>query len=584
MTIFNVLSFLGGLALFLFGMTIMGEALEKAAGSKLKGILSKLTTSPLKGLLFGAGITAIIQSSSATTVMVVGFVNSGLMQLGQAIGVIMGANIGTTMTAWILSLSGISGESLWLTLLKPSSFSPVLAFIGIGMLMFSKKDKYRNFGYALLGFAVLMFGMETMSDNVKPLTNEEGFTSLLTAFSNPILGILAGTVITGIIQSSSASVGILQALCVTGAVSIGNAIPIIMGQNIGTCVTALISSIGTSTGAKRAAAAHLYFNIIGSIVGVTIFLIVRTIFQPEIFSASASQWEIAVIHTGFNVFCTLLIFPFIKGLEKLVCATVRENKNHGKEKSVLLDERMMLTPSIALENCQNLTFQMAELAQESLFLSLRLREKYDYKDEETILAMEDKIDQFEDELSTYLVRLNSKSLSQRDNSTVSKLLHDLGDLERIGDHSVNIMKTLKNMHENNLHFSDKANKELDILIKAVNETMDLTFSGLIEKDMTAAFMVEPLTEVIKGLRKTLMDKHIIRLQEGSCTLELGILLSELLNDLGRIVNHCSNLAAYQIEYSQDSYDVHAYIESVKKGTNPLFVNLYQDYSRKYALA
>ncbi len=584
MTIFNVLSFLGGLALFLFGMTIMGEALEKAAGSKLKAILSKLTTSPIKGLLFGAGVTAIIQSSSATTVMVVGFVNSGLMQLGQAIGVIMGANIGTTMTAWILSLSGISGEGILLKLLKPSSFSPVLAFIGIGLLMFSKKDKMRNFGYALLGFAVLMFGMETMSDNVKPLTNVEGFTNILTAFSNPILGILAGTVITGIIQSSSASVGILQALCVTGAVSIGSAIPIIMGQNIGTCVTALISSIGTSTGAKRAAAAHLYFNIIGSIVGVTIFLIVRTIFQPDIFSASATQWEIAVIHTGFNVFCTLLILPFIKQLEKLVCVTVREHKESKKEKNVLLDERMMLTPSIALENCQNLTFQMAELAQESLFLSLRMREKYDYKDEETILAMEEKIDQYEDALSTYLVRLNSKSLSQRDNSIVSKLLHDLGDLERMGDHSVSIMNVYRQMHENNLKFSDKATEELEILIKAVNETLELTFSGLIENDMTAAFMVEPLSEVIKNLRKTLMDKHIMRLQEGTCTLEMGMLLSELLHDLGRIVNHCSNLAAYQIEYSQDSYDVHAYIESVKKGTDPLFVNLYQDYSRKYALA
>lgn len=581
MTIFNFFSLFGGLALFLFGMNIMGQSLEKAAGSRLKIILAKLTSNPFKGLLLGVAVTAIIQSSSATTVMVVGFVNSGLMQLGQAIGIIMGANIGTTITSWILSLTGLEGESLIIQLLKPSSFTPVLALIGIILYMFGKKERKKDIGMVLLGFAVLMFGMESMSAAVKPLAEIPEFANILLLFSNPVLGIIAGAVLTAIIQSSSASVGILQALSATGSVTFGSAIPIIMGQNIGTCVTALLSSIGTTKNARRAAMVHLYFNIIGAVVISVVFYILNAIFDFTFVSHSINQVGIAIVHTVFNVLCTAILLPFTKQLEKLAILTVKEGEK--EEKLQLLDERFLSTPAIAVERCRTLTCDMAELVRNNLLLAIALIEDYDEESDQQIEEAEAKADLYEDKLGSYLVKLSTKPLSAEDSNEISRLLHSIGDFERISDHAVNILKTAREIYEKKLIFSAQAQEELRIVTDATIEIVNLAVNSFVKNDIELAMMVEPLEEVIDELKLQMKDQHIKRLQAGACTIELGFVLTDLMTNFERVSDHCSNIAVCQIEIAHSSLDTHAYLNSVKTGDNPEFLQHYHEFQQKYLL-
>lgn len=581
MTIFNLFSLFGGLALFLYGMSIMGQSLERAAGNRLKAILAKMTSNPLKGLLLGAAVTAIIQSSSATTVMVVGFVNSGIMQLGQAIGVIMGANIGTTITAWILSLTGLEGESFIIQLLKPTSFTPILALIGIIFYMFSKKEKKKDIGAIFLGFAVLIFGMETMSSAVQPLAEIPEFANILLLFSHPVLGIVVGAVFTAIIQSSSASVGILQALSATGSVTFGTAIPIIMGQNIGTCVTALLSSIGTTKNARRAAMVHLYFNIIGAIVISVVFYILNAVFHFAFVTESINQVGIAVVHTSFNILCTAILLPFTKQLEKLATITVKDSEK--EEKLQLLDERLLSTPAIAVERCRTLTCDMAEQVRDNLLLSIALIEDYDEESDRQIEEAESKADLYEDKLGSYMVKLSTKPLSAGDSNEISRLLHSIGDFERISDHAVNILKTAREINDKKLVFSEQAQEELRIVTDATIEIVNLAVNSFVRNDLEMAMMVEPLEEVIDELKIQMKDQHIKRLQAGACTIELGFVLTDLMTNFERVSDHCSNIAVCQIETAHSSFDTHAYLNSVKTGDNSEFLQHYQEFRQKYRL-
>lgn len=582
MNIFSVFTLLGGLAMFLFGMNVMGEALEKQAGGRLKAILERLTANKAKGFLLGLGVTAVIQSSSATTVMVVGFVNSGIMKLSQAISIIMGANVGTTVTAWILSLTGLQGDGFLIQLLKPSTFSPILALIGIILYMFAKNGRKKDTGTILLGFAVLMFGMETMSGAVKPLADVPEFTNILLMFSNPILGVLAGAVLTGIIQSSSASVGILQALSTTGQITFGSAIPIILGQNIGTCVTAMLSSIGANKNARRTAVVHLYFNIIGTVAFLILFYILRGIFDFAFVNNPVNEVGIAVVHTTFNLLATALMLPFTKGLEKLAYLTIREDAR--PETQELLDERLLATPSVALSQCHKVTTDMALLAREVLSDAAGLVNRYDPDTAAGIQAREDRLDWYEDKLGTYLVKLSAKSLSDQDSREISTLLHIIGDFERIGDHAVNITDSAKEMNDKNLAFSDAAKEELAVLTAAVEEVVSLAVNAFTQGDLHLADQVEPLEEVIDVLRNELRNHHIKRLQKGLCTLELGFVFSDLLTNFERTADHCSNIAVCLIQVGHDSFDTHAYLNRIKAGGQEAYDAAYAAYAKKYSLS
>ena len=578
MTIFDVLTLIGGLCLFLFGMNLMGDALERSAGSKLEVMIGKLTTGKLAGLLTGLGVTAVIQSSSATTVMVVGFVNSKLMTLKQAIHVIMGANIGTTVTAWILSLSGISGSNMFLKLLKPSSFTPLLALIGIILVMFTKQNKKKDIGVVLLGFATLMFGMETMTDAVSGLKNIPAFQEMFLMFKNPILGVIVGAILTAVIQSSSASVGILQALAVTGAVSYGAAIPIIMGQNIGTCITALLSSVGTTKNARRAALVHLSFNVIGTVVCLAGYAAVNAFLSPALFDDAATYAGIATAHSVFNIACTLLLLPMSGLLEKLAYKLIPETQQ--VETVSELDERLLGTPAIALECAHNLTFEMAKVATDALMNSIHCLSHYDGTQAEAIRAAETRTDHLEDVIGTYLVKLSSKQLNETEGATASMLLKAIGDLERISDHAVNILESAEEMQEKSITFSHSANTEMDSLANATLEIVELSRTAFITESVEHAVLVEPLEQVIDRMKELLRSRHIDRLREGNCPIEVGFVWSDLITNMERVADHCSNIAGCIIDREEQNMNLH---ESLKllKIDNPFYREKYAEYTKKY---
>lgn len=582
MSIFNVFTLLGGLAFFLYGMNIMGDALERKAGSKLKSILANLTSNTFKGFLLGLVVTAIIQSSSATTVMVVGFVNSGIMNLHQAVGVIMGANLGTSVTSWLLSLTGIEGESFWVQILKPSSFTPLLAFIGIVMVMFIKDKSKHDTAYILIGFAVLMFGMETMSGAVEPLAESEKFQQVLLLFSNPILGLIVGTVFTAIVQSSSASVGILQALTLTGSVTYGTAIPIVMGQNIGTCVSALISSIGASKNAKRAAVIHLSFNLISAVICLTVYYLLYTIIGFSFVNDKASPLGIAIVHTVFKIFALILLMPFTRQLEKLSYFIIKDNEE-DKDNVLLLDERLFSTPAVAVERCDNIALDMAKISMQSLKNSMNIIFDYDDKKAEQILKDENTVDKYEDELGSYLVKLGAISLSDSDSRDVSKLLRIIGDLERISDHSVNILESANEIQSKNLSFSESAKKELSVMMNAVSDILDITLDAFRNDDLKKAYDVEPLEQVVDNLQNLLKKRHVSRLRKKECTIEMGFVLSDVLTNLERVSDHCSNIAICMIEIAHESFDTHGYIQELKLNHDKEFDENVQKLSRKYML-
>lgn len=586
MDIFDLFTFVGGLAFFLFGMKIMGDGLAKASGGKLEQILEKLTSNRLTAVLLGAGVTAVIQSSSATTVMVVGFVNSGIMQLKQAIGIIMGANIGTTATSWILSLTGIEGESFFVQLLKPTSFSPVLAFVGIILIMFSKSEKKHDIGMIFVGFAVLMFGMDTMSGAVKGLREVEGFTSLLVKFAHPIMGVLVGAIFTAVIQSSSASVGILQALCATGSVSYGVALPIIMGQNIGTCITAIISSIGANKNAKRAAAVHLYFNLIGTVVLMLVFYIMHAFAPFAFMQESANAAGIAVVHSIFNVVTTVMLLPFGNQLEKLACATVGRTagEEEGDETEIFreLDPRFLDRPALACQQCKEALHDMTQITLKALTDAMSLFREYDSKKAEKVRKYEKQIDQYEDRLGNYMVTLSSRNLSDRDSRSVAMMLHDIGDIERISDHARNIMEAAQEMHEKELNFSEKGQEEIRIFSEALQDIVTTTFSALEQEDLSKAYKVEPLEETIDELNDEMKRRHIKRLQKGTCSINMGFILSDLTTNYERIADHCSNIAISLLQLEEE-FDPHVYMHDLKHGNNQQFHEYYNNYKNKYML-
>ena len=563
MSIFDVLTMIGGLCLFLFGMDLMGQALERRAGGRLRTMLDKMTGRVMTGFLTGMAITAVIQSSSATTVMVVGFVNSGLMTLRQAINVIMGANVGTTVTAWLLSLAGISSGNVWIDLLKPTSFTPVLALVGIILYMSCKSGKRKDTGVILLGFATLMFGMDTMSGAVAGLKDVPAFAQLFIAFKNPVLGVLAGAVLTGIIQSSSASVGILQALAVTGQVSYAAAIPIIMGQNIGTCVTALLSSVGTNKNAKRAAVVHLMFNVIGVVVLLTVFCIVKAVFAPSILQMPATMYGIAVAHSCFNVICTALLLPCGGLLEKLAVRLVPDGPREPAEQPVELDERLLATPPLALQQCRAVAEEMAACAAEALNRGLDAFSAYTPELAEGIRRDEKRCDRYEDALGTYLVRLSTQQMGAAESEEATELLKTIGDFERISDHAVNVLESAEELRTKGLAFSKAAQRELDVLASATREILTLALRAFREKDMDAAGQVEPLEQVIDDLKEQMRTRHILRLQQGQCSIETGFVWCDLLTDLERTSDHCSNIAGCVIDAAQHDLNLHETLRSVR---------------------
>jgi len=579
MTIFDILALIGGLSLFLFGMNIMGDSLERRAGSGLKLLLGKLTKNKFMAFLTGLGVTAVIQSSSATTVMVVGFVNSGVMTLKQSIGVIMGANIGTTVTAWILSLGGISGDNLFVKLLKPMSFTPILALIGMIMLMFGKSSKKKDTGMILVGFATLMFGMDTMSNAVRGLANVPIFKNLFLMFKNPILGVLVGLLITAVLQSSSASVGILQALSVTGQVSYAAAIPIIMGQNIGTCVTALISSVGANRNAKRAAVIHLSFNIIGTVFWLSVFSIVSFVFQPAFLDVSASFLGIAVAHSVFNVLCTLLLLPMSSFLEKLALKLIPDNKK--KEDVVELDERLLVTPVIALDRCNILLGEMANEATESCTLALNALFNVGGNAQKHIRELEDKTDHYEDIIGTYLIKLSKHQVSDQDSLNISKYLKLIGDYERIADHSLNILESAEELKEKEIEFSAEAKKELEVMCSATSEILELTRVSFVENNVGVAYRIEPLEQVIDEMKDHLRNQHILRLKDGTCTVEAGFVWADILTNLERVSDHCSNVAACIIDTTHNNMNLHQSTKEMKEKDE--FEKLYHFYLKKYKI-
>lgn len=589
MDFFDVLTMLGGLALFLYGMETMGSGLALVSGGKLERILEKLTSNPLKAVLLGAGVTAVIQSSSATTVMVVGFVNSGIMKLTQAVGIIMGANIGTTITSWILSLSGIESSNFFIRLLKPSSFSPVLALVGVCLLLFTKKEKKKDVGIILIGFAILMTGMETMSGAVKPLADVPEFTGILTMFSNPVLGMICGALLTAVIQSSSASVGILQALCATGAVSFGTAIPIIMGQNIGTCVTAVLSGIGAHKNAKRTALVHLYFNLIGTIIFMIVFYTVNGVVHFSFMGQSANAAGIAVVHSAFNVAATIVLLPFSRVLVKLACLTIPDSaeekaaEDENEKDFQLLDVRFLDTPGYAVEQSRIVAVKMAELSKKALYHAIYLLDNFSEELAEKVVRLENRVDKYEDELGSYLVKLSTKNLSEKDSHTVSMILHCIGDFERISDHAVNIVEAAQELNHKNLKFSRKAQEELKIFSRALMEIVDNTLEVFAKEDIEKAARIEPLEETIDYLNKKLKKRHVERLRTGECTIELGFVLSDLTTNFERISDHCSNVAIALIQSRTDGYEAHEYAAELHSENNSEFQKEYRAYKEKYLL-
>lgn len=590
MDIFGVLSLIGGLAVFLYGMDLLGEGLTGASGGKLEKILEKLTSNPLKAVLLGAGVTAVIQSSSATTVMVVGFVNSGIMKLSQAVGVIMGANIGTTITSWILSLTGIESSNIFISLLKPTSFSPVLAAVGIVFLMFLKKDGLKNPGKIMIGFALLMYGMDAMSSSVAPLAEVPQFASILTAFSNPVLGMLAGMLFTAIIQSSSASVGILQALCSTGILSYATALPIIMGQNIGTCVTALLSSIGATKNGKRAAIIHLYFNVVGTVTFMIVFYALNAVIHFSFLNLTAQEFGIAVIHTTFNIITTAYLLPLRKVLEKLAYATIKLDDDEkrimdrrSENEFALLDDRFLEAPSLAVEHCKQVINKMADISRESLFISMSLIGGYDEEQALRVGELETRADKYEDALGTYIMKISTKNLKKEDSEMLNVMLHCIGDFERISDHACNICDSARELQQKNMQFSPKAETELDILSSAVREAVDISFDAFKSNSKNEADKVEPLEELIETLAVELKARHIRRLREGKCTIELGFAHSDILNNLERVADHCSNIAVDVIQSDQLEFDAHEYLDGIKNKDNQQFARDYKAYKEKYRL-
>lgn len=586
MNVYDILNLLGGIALFLFGMHTLSASLEKLAGGKLETWLEKATSKPIKGVVLGAIITAVIQSSAATTVMIIGFVNSGLMKLSQAIGVIMGANIGTTATSWLLSLQSISGSDgfSFLNILKPTTFTPVLAVIGVILIMFTKSDKKKTIGMILAGFAVLMFGMNSMSSATAGLAENETFCNILMMFSNPVLGVVAGAVLTAVLQSSSASIGILQSIAIsTGKVTYSVALPLLLGQNIGSCVTALISSVGANKPAKRVAFVHLYFNVIGTVVFLSIFYLLNAFISMPFMEESLNAVGIAVIHTGFNVLATALFLPFTKQLEKLACLTVRDDSNDEKLTPMLLDERLLKTPSVAIEQCRNVCIRMARLTQETLKMSMEVVTTYDAKKCAEVIDNENAIDIFEDKIGSYILKISSKDLSENDSKIVSSMLHTIGDLERISDHAVNIVEAAEEMHSKKIKFSQQALRELPVIINAVSEILDMSINAFVSGDVNLAKNVEPLEDVIDQLRSDLKTRHIERLRNGKCTIELGFILQDLLTNFERVSDHCSNIAVYLIQISDNSMDTHEYMNELKKLDRSEFMDEFNDYKNKYIL-
>ena len=575
MDFFSILTLLGGLAMFLYGMQVMGDGLEKLSGGKLEKILENLSSNRLKAVLVGAAVTAVIQSSSATTVMVVGFVNSGIMHLSQAVGFIMGANIGTTITAWILSLAGIESSNFFVKLLNPSSFSPILALVGVIFIVFLHNEKKKDIGNIMVGFAVLMFGMNTMSGAVKPLAQVPEFTNILLKFSNPILGVLAGALLTAVIQSSSASVGILQALCVTGAVQYGTALPIIMGQNIGTCITAMLSSVGATKNAKRAAVVHLYFNIVGTIAFMGVFYLLNTFLHFSFINDVAGPAGIAVIHSAFNVIATVVLLPFGDVLVKMACATIRDTKeekaiSEEDQEFMILESRFLSNPGIAIEQSKTAAKKMAEQSQNALKLSFGLLDTFQEENAFRAEKIEAKVDRYEDELGTYLIKLNQKELSVEDSHSLSIMLHCIGDFERISDHALSIMKSAKEMWEKNAVFSPQAVKELHVMEKAVVDIVDKAYAVFANQDIQLAEEIEPLEEVIDELSRELKRRHVNRLRAGECTIEMGFILSDVTTSLERIADHCSNIGVCVTQVREDLYDTHSHLDTVKNAPGEHF--------------
>lgn len=588
MSIFDVLSLLGGLALFLYGMEVMGDSLSKMAGGKLESILERLTKKRIYAVLLGAGVTAIIQSSSATTVMVVGFVNSGIMKLSQAVGVIMGANIGTTVTSWLLSLTGISGDSIFMQLLKPTSFTPVLAAIGIILILFTgSESKKKDIGTILLGFAVLMYGMEAMSGAVSGLSDDPNFTSLMTTFSNPFIGLVVGTVLTAIIQSSSASVGILQALCVTGAVNYSVAIPIIMGQNIGTCVTCIISSFGANRNAKRAAMIHLYFNLIGTTLFMIVFYSLNHFLDFAFLNTAANPAGIAVIHSSFNIGATIVLFPFADKLVKLAELTIPDNKEDRKlaeeKKSIAIDERFLTRPAFAMELCRGKAREMAEVSVRAISLSLETLLDFDADKAAEVRRLEDEGDEYEDVLGTYLVKLSSQELSSADSKSLSLILHSISDFERISDHAIDVVMSAEEIHNKKLEFTKHAREEIETLSRAINDICEMTKDSFCKDDLTEATHVEPLEEVIDTLTKQIKENHIKRLRKGKCSVEIGFILEDILTWLERVSDHCSNIALEMLTIYDNDYNTHEYLKSFSQKEQADFEAEYDELIKKYPI-
>ncbi len=581
MDIFSFLSLFGGLAIFLYGMNVMGDGLERSSGNKLKGFLENVTKNPFKAVLLGMAVTAIIQSSSATTVMVVGFVNSGIMELSQSIGIIMGANIGTTVTAWLLSLTGIESDNIIVNLFSATNLAFIVAIIGILLIMASSNSKKKDIGSIFLGFSLIMVGMDIMSSAVKPLANNPDFAEILTLFSNPLLGILMGAILTAVIQSSSASVGILQALAATGSITFETAIPIIMGQNIGTCITAILSSIGANKNAKRAAMVHLCFNIIGTLAFLTVYYLVRLIIAPVFLKDAVNAAQIAIIHTIFNVFSTIVMFPFMKQLEALAYLIIKpENRTEHTE---LLDERLLATPSVAIAQSKKLTHQMAETAKNSLLRSLSLVTKFNAADGEKIREDENLVDHYEDKLGTYLVKISRKSLTVDDSHEVSNLLHTIGDFERISDHAVNILGVAEEINTKKVVFSKDAYTEIDTLSRAVGEILSNTVTAFENEDLALAKKIEPLEQVIDRIKFKLKQRHIARLQSGECTIEAGFIFSDFITNCERVADHCSNVAVCLIQVAEDSFDTHEYLQNVRAHGDVSFDEEYKMYKEKYAV-
>lgn len=580
MDLFNLLTMIGGLCLFLFGMNVMGQALERSAGNSLRTVLGKLTTSKTAGFLTGLGVTAVIQSSSATTVMVVGFVNSGLLALKQAINVIMGANVGTTVTAWILSLGGIDSSNVFVKLLKPTSFTPILALIGIILYMFVKNSKKNDIGLIFLGFATLMFGMDTMSGAVEGLKNIPWFQEMFIMFTNPILGVLAGAILTAVIQSSSASVGILQALSATGKVSYGAAIPIIMGQNIGTCITAMLSSIGANKNGKRTAIVHLAFNVIGTVIWLTVFWIIKITLSPIILGDSATFMGIAICHSLFNILCTIILLPLSSMLEKIAILIVPDSQT--PETTEMLDERLFATPAVALERCHSVTNDMAKCAIGSLIKSLDIYNNYTDELAEQIKEEEELSDKYEDALGSYLVKLSSRKISVEDSAEAAMLLKIIGDFERISDHSTNILESIEEMREKNVVFSEQAQKEINTMMEAVREILNLSLKAYTENDLTALDAISPLEDIIDDLKEKLRTRHIMRLQQGNCSIEAGFVWSDLLTDFERTSDHCSNIAGCILDFKNHDMNIHEHIRALK-ANEASYTEKLKYYNQKYAV-